>query len=154
MWIIQEMCLAKEARILAGGHSLAWTDFKHYLLMLEHCMSIFHHYGGQGGPSLAQLLVQFRWSQASNPRDKVYSLLGLAPAGDRGLVGGDAGDLYTISTLECYTRVIIALLRQTRDLTLLVHCLTPACLTRRPDLPSWVPDWGYDASMLPPLGSA
>ncbi|RYP34311.1 hypothetical protein DL767_004305 [Monosporascus sp. MG133] len=168
VWIIQEMCLAKEARILADGHWLSWTDFKHFLLMLEHCMkwvvrdvgpnfralirltSIFHHHGGQGGPSLAQLLVQFRWSQASNPRDKVYSLLGLAPPQDRELVGGDADDLYEISTTECYTRVMFALLRQTRDLTLLVHCLAPACLTRQPDLPSWVPDWGYDASSLPP----
>ncbi|KAK4033365.1 heterokaryon incompatibility protein-domain-containing protein [Parachaetomium inaequale] len=143
VWIIQEMCLAKEALILADGHWLSWADFKQFLLTLEHCMkwvvrdvgpnfralirltSIFHHYGGQGGPSLAQLLVQFRWSQASNPRDKV-------------------------STAECYTRVMFALLRQTRDLTLLVHCLAPACLTRRRDLLSWVPDWGYDASRLPP----
>lgn len=168
VWIIQEMCLAKEARILAGHHWLTWSDFKQFLLMLEHCMrwvvrdvgpnfralirltSIFHHYGGQGGPSLGQLLVQFRWSQASDPRDKVYSMLGLAPPQDRALVGGDADDLYKISTAECYTRVMFALLRQTRDLTLLVHCLAPACLARQPDLPSWVPDWGYDASKLPP----
>ncbi|KAK4151849.1 heterokaryon incompatibility protein-domain-containing protein [Chaetomidium leptoderma] len=150
VWIIQELCLAKKARILADGHWLSWTDFKHFLLMLEHCMNIFHHYGGQGGPSLAQLLVQFRWSQASNPRDKVYSLLGLVPPQDRALVGGDPDDLYKISTTECYTRVMFALLRQTRDLTLLVHCLAPAFLTRQRDLPSWVPDWGYDASKLPP----
>ncbi|KAK4126402.1 hypothetical protein N657DRAFT_643187 [Parathielavia appendiculata] len=167
VWIIQEMCLAREARILANGYWLSWTDFKHFLLMLEHCMkwvvrevgpnfrglirltTIFHHHGGRGGPSLAQLLVQFRWSQASNPRDKVYSLLGLAPAEDRGLVSGDADDLYKVSTVECYTRVMFALLQQTRDLTLLVHCLAPACLTRQPDLPSWVPDWAYDASKLP-----
>lgn len=168
VWIIQELCLAREARILADGHWLSWTDFKHFLLMLEHCMkwvvrdvgpnfralirltSIFHHYGGQGGPSLAQLLVQFRWSQASNPRDKVYSLLGLAPSQDCELVGGDTNDLYEISTAECYTRAMFGLLQQTRDLTLLVHCLEPACLTRQRGLPSWVPDWGYDASRLPP----
>ncbi|KAG7288234.1 hypothetical protein NEMBOFW57_007764 [Staphylotrichum longicolle] len=62
-WIIQEMCLAKEARILAGHHWLTWSDFKQFLLMLEHCMSdtrpeIYRGYRASGDSQCPTLILR------------------------------------------------------------------------------------------------
>ncbi len=169
VWVIQEMCLAKNARIFAAQHSLEWDDFKTFLVMVGVCMpwalrdmhanfrdlielsqTCQHPSKTTTAPSLPELLIQFRWSGASDPRDKIYGLLGLIPALDRELSGADSDDMYTISVAECYSRVTFALLQQSRNLSLLVHCLAPRFVTRRDDLPSWVPDWSYDSSHFPP----
>ena len=56
-------------------------------------------------PRLSELLAPFRWSRASDPRDKIYGLSGLIPAHDRELIGVNSEDMYTISIAECYARV-------------------------------------------------
>ncbi len=101
-------------------------------------------------PRLADLLVQFRWSSASDARDKVYGLLGLVTADDRQLPDFGQTDLYNTSVTKCYTLVTFDLLKRSQDLTLLVHCSTPTFIVRDQTLPSWVPEWQYDMEKLPP----
>jgi hypothetical protein len=74
--------------------------------------------------------------ESSDPRDKIYALLGLAK---------DRADLerlglspdYTKSCKELYTTTMAILLEQ-GHISLLSHCQMPK---HQSDLPSWVPDW-------------
>lgn len=79
------------------------------------------------------LLLRFHPFQASDPRDKVYSLLGLA-------VDGDAMNLqvdYTIAPEKLYIKVASRILALYARLDILYHNLPTKTLS----LPSWVPDW-------------
>lgn len=164
VWIIQELCVSKVAQVHMGEQSMPWDDFVLVLLMMERCMSfvvrnletnlralmdlrrLYASEDPASRPHLASLLPQFRWSQATNPLDKVYGLLGLAPSDERNLVDIE----YTLSPSECYTKVMFALLEHSRDLSLLLNCNAPSFAPKKLNLPSWVPDWSYDASNLPP----
>lgn len=157
------MCVAKAVRIHEGRQSISWEYFKLVLMMMERCMTwvqrnldsnfraflevrrLYHEEDQTLRPQLAELLALFRWSRATNKIDKIYGLLGLAPSEDRDLVKVK----YSISPSECYTRVMFALLEQRKDLSLLMDCTVPSFVRRQPTLPSWVPDWSYDASNLP-----
>lgn len=100
-WIIQEVILARELRLLCGEHSVDWSDF------WEECNSHSHvdwsvdyaswrrslfdttfnrlaqarerrkEYAGADG--YASLIRDFGSSQCSDVHDKVYGLLGLLP---------------------------------------------------------------------------
>lgn len=163
VWIIQELCVAKEIRIHTGTDSVLWDDFKWLLLMMERAM--FHDFRGleanvralnelrreyheesASTRRLADLLHRFRWAGATNKLDKVYSLVGLVSTNDRDRVKIE----YSISPAMCYTRVMFDLLVQSRDLSFLTYCNTPSFIRSRiKALPSWVPDWSYDASHMP-----
>lgn len=74
--------------------------------------------------------------ESTDPRDKIFALLGLAA--DREELE-DLGVLpdYTKSCKETYTTAMAALLQQ-GHISLLSFCQTPKIQS---DLPSWVPDW-------------
>ncbi|KAM3080190.1 hypothetical protein ACMFMF_003599 [Clarireedia jacksonii] len=74
--------------------------------------------------------------EATDPRDKIFALLGLAADRDELEELGVHPD-YTKSCKEVYTSTMAALLQQ-GHISLLSLCQTHK---RRPDLPSWVPDW-------------
>ncbi|KAK0735317.1 heterokaryon incompatibility protein-domain-containing protein [Apiosordaria backusii] len=168
VWVIQEMSLASKSRILTGKSSLDWGDFKIFLIMMEHCLPWYLRGMGPnfralngvtrtqraGEPpalhNLSDLLVEFRWSSATDSRDKVYGLLGLLTANERQFFMAELGDKYLITTTHCYTQFAFKLLQQSQDLGFLVQCSAPSFVKRDKTLPSWVPDWQYDATSLPP----
>lgn len=88
-------------------------------------------------PDLLGLLIEFRNSSTTDPRDKVYSLLALVE-GNGGLVPD-----YTISTRECYVRTAYSILQSTMNLRLF-EALPAFSRNRDPDLPSWVPQWNSE----------
>jgi hypothetical protein len=92
--------------------------------------------GRQG--SSDQLLHQL-WSTRSrkseDPRDKVFSLLGLVNATS---INPD----YSLTTLQVYTEVVKLQLKSAHALTFLYN-FEPG----RPDFPSWVPDWSKCTSL-------
>jgi len=106
---------------------------------------VYHEQNSGSQRRLSELLPLFRWSQASDKLDKIYSLLGLVLEIDRRLVPIK----YKIPLQKCYTPFMFALLKQSRDLSLLLHCGTPSFVHGHAPLPSWVVDWSYDASQLP-----
>ena len=81
------------------------------------------------------ILCQARGQQVSDDRDRIYSLLGMAPPGLNIPVD------YNSSVSVVYTQAALAIMRSQGTLAL----LTEASLNRRAegasDLPSWVPDW-------------
>jgi hypothetical protein len=71
--------------------------------------------------------------QATDPRDRVFALLGVA----KDEVAKDIAADYTLSFTEAYIVTAKALLRHGHDDILSLCRNRHAC----PDLPSWVPDW-------------
>ncbi|RBQ76817.1 hypothetical protein VDGD_07411 [Verticillium dahliae] len=82
---------------------------------------------------LSNLLPQFHAFQATDPKDKIFSVLGLAV--DREALGVTVD--YTQATEELYTRVAGSILSLYQDVNFLSNNLG----VKRLDLPSWVPDW-------------
>lgn len=86
LWILQEIGRAKKLRVCFGDGSFAWVDFMHLITM--------HNSDGNTGPlrldrllrqekyneshTLKRLLEEHREAKCSEPRDKVYGLVGLA----------------------------------------------------------------------------
>ncbi|KAK5659690.1 hypothetical protein OQA88_900 [Cercophora sp. LCS_1] len=80
-----------------------------------------------------EVLVLFRWHLSTDPRDKVFSLLGMMR--DVGI----AHD-YTLGVEACHTATARAILESTGTLDLLDFVVSPRPPRRR-RFPSWVPDW-------------
>jgi Heterokaryon incompatibility protein (HET) len=92
---------------------------------------------------ILSLVSEFRTSKATDSRDKIYSLLGLASDGKSMILD------YSISTVQLYVRFAIQDLEdcftlaryqglRRRTLRILNYCLPSPQLR---GLPSWVPDW-------------
>lgn len=100
-WIIQEVFCAREAIILIGGYSLSWEVFAKciawliengYFRILRFHRSIFlanqvlslcsQVLKGQSG-NLHSLFTLYSTSEARDPRDKIYALLGLISEKER-----------------------------------------------------------------------
>ena len=74
--------------------------------------------------------------ESTDPRDKIFALLGLAADREQLEKLGVFPD-YSKSCNETYTTTMVALLQQ-GHISLLSFCQTPKI---QPNLPSWVPDW-------------
>jgi hypothetical protein len=98
--------------------------------------------------ALLDLLIRCRFRQASDPRDKVYALLGIQDVSQSSQAGalGVEPD-YGRSTSEVYRRTAQQLLLQSDNLNILGACTA----TTNQDIPSWVPDWSTTGSSPHPL---
>ncbi|KAI0532103.1 heterokaryon incompatibility protein-domain-containing protein [Xylaria digitata] len=97
-------------------------------------------------------LVHCRFRDATDRRDKVYGVLGLnitagpAVGSKNGNALGITPD-YSSSTREVYCHVARRLIIHSRSLDLLGSC-TPCTDS---ELPTWVPDWGFNSVVARPL---
>lgn len=159
-WVLQELCLGKEVLVLCGESSLDW-DLFHLGFTLaivvgeraregrpEQLLS-----GGMILMMLMRLRLQYpdaQWDHAdmlwllwhvlplhsSDPRDKIYSILGLIDTEE--LQTLNIRPDYTISVEDCYRTATLAIMSSTKNLDVL---LTDRASVSAYNLPSWVPDW-------------
>jgi hypothetical protein len=166
LWIVQEINSARNITILCGRYKIDWLKVvavqntllsDHESLMAQqsstgsmlvqldnrvifwgpkslelprcdHCSSL---------PLLYSLLAKFWSLQTSDPRDKIYALVGLSSARD------DPGFVidYSASIHHVYIDVTKYILLSSRKLNIV-------CSTQRSEteinLPSWVPNWVLD----------
>jgi hypothetical protein len=148
MWVVQEVGASQNVAVQIGGGSLLWQDF----LRVVH----YPHYNGKirienigrvtglekirlgwnngKRQPLRDLLWDTRYRYATDPRDKIYSLLGLMGDPMNKLLQPD----YTKSVSEVFSNATHHLVAQHTS-------LDPICgqqiQGRREDLPSWVPDY-------------
>ena len=155
-WIVQEAAVATDAIHLNGTRSVAWAEFleafaysiqqpslmtiitpgklEYALGLLSACQAV-----QQGtGQSLLDLLLQHRNCGASDPRDKVFALCGLAC--DSGPDSLNVKPDYHRNAAKVYSDVAISILKRSSDLALL-SVPHPSRPSRVAGLPSWVPDW-------------
>ncbi|RYP91114.1 hypothetical protein DL770_002770 [Monosporascus sp. CRB-9-2] len=108
----------------------------------------------QGGESLRKLLIISRSSEATDPRDRIYALLGLLKPGSLEAESKDAITVdYRKPTSEVYTDAMAYIFAQEDGPYFLSGVFLPGVsapaphihglpsTTRQPDLPSWVPDF-------------
>lgn len=93
------------------------------------------------GASLLNALGTFRNRSSGNPRDKVYSLMGLFPESDQ-VVNID----YTVSTEQLFQDFTLAWIQRHQDLRILGH-LNNAVHRVHKDMPSFAVDWSYRPSI-------
>jgi len=99
---------------------ISWTRLKRRILDSPESIPLY------------DLLWQYRCHQATDPRDKIYALLGFLTEDARGELVPD----YTLSKKEVYKRAVLQDVRATKTLKILKgHRSVPA------DLPSWIYDW-------------
>ncbi|CAI0649676.1 unnamed protein product [Colletotrichum noveboracense] len=162
VWVLQEVALARRAILICGKHSIPWSSMEIQRLdrigLLEYSKVAGYHPTLSGldrlppvldfrapafrDPSeLLQLLETTRGSRASDPRDKIFALLGLLTCPEsEGLVAD-----YTKSTGEIYTSVAIWIAQRFG----LPELLRRTCVLRENQPveyrgPQWVPDWASD----------
>jgi hypothetical protein len=158
MWVIQEITLGQRAMILCGTKMLMFqrlamgADVAFRERSLSHifpvCKNGFTNYWRvhtmmryrmrrqQDEPLLLpELLENNVSSEASNPRDMVFALVGLATDTN------SAPELvidYNMPVEDVYTNVVKFHIRQYKSLDMICHSAHPR---KHQNLPSWVPDF-------------
>ncbi|KAM3424451.1 hypothetical protein BST61_g6455 [Cercospora zeina] len=172
IWIVQEAGVSSQILIQCGGQQIDWWAFNFGFLITQklkrvarlgpkshrnlvvmsrtrssiHVGNSMKHMMTTPDPdlSLPSLLSTYRGYEATDPRDKVFALLGIASS-QEGLVPD-----YTKSCEAVYQDVAATLLQQSPHLDLLASCqASPERNANNNNRrPSWVPDWS-DLSRKP-----
>lgn len=167
-WVVQEIWLAKDAILLCGDSSLKWKTFKKAMeyqeawddmgclvrgtkrwemwttLKSRYGLAIHISQKRLLGSKLSDILWNTWDRDATDPRDKVFAILGL--------VGENYSDTlpnidYSKSTEEVYREVASLIITKENSLDIL---LAASGLDNGGNLPSWVPDWRRRANEYRP----
>ncbi|KAE9362704.1 hypothetical protein N431DRAFT_551181 [Stipitochalara longipes BDJ] len=166
VWIIQEVAVAQKICVVHGPETLHWdlVSWGINLLSRYEMVAFFSTLGKFDSPLLlhhagvvfyTRLLIQQReelrladaialcaYFHATDPRDKIFALLGLVT---------DNLDLrawvdYTKSTQEVYLQTTRYLLSQETNTLRILNLAGTGCTRYLENLPSWVPDWSLNES--------
>jgi Heterokaryon incompatibility protein (HET) len=156
LWVIQEIQLAKISSVLQCGYStVSWSHFRSAIISLY--SNVQHSLQAAGLPLIK--IYRFVWplqsadfhellsttaaQLCSNPRDKVYGLLGLTSPS----VLASITPQYSKSVAFVYQDAFFAMVKETQRLDVLESCTRAH---HNPyDLPSWVPDWSLSVDGRP-----
>jgi len=180
-WIVQEVAHAKKATIICGSEKLSWMSLESYFVKYHGTTMIFVQQPELNDPRIFALnracqlviarimnlhetvgwkmtlfsnLSYLSHNQASDPRDKVYGILGLKNNMDHGIIP-DYGKLPCQVYIDA-TRAILkhdsysqidAVVESEQKKRVPQFTLNVICKTVRmgasstAGLPSWVPDW-------------
>ena len=163
VWVIQEAVLPPECKVLVGRYCFSLISLKSLIEMLHakslgallshglgpderakwlqtlvqiaNLVSFLPSETRDEEPSFAHILHKTRVAASSDPRDKVFGILGLSTFSDPETVPD-----YRLSVQEVYCRTARALIKRGDGLKVL---FTAAINARQgmEGLPSWVPDW-------------
>lgn len=159
LWIIQEAVLSHNVSLICGRRCIPWNDMSLFAICMadNHLESLLAFQDGEGADpvlgvtrirmidtmidseasfpkqrTLLSALVQGRSSQATDPRDKVYGIMGMTATAVR--------PDYTSPVKEVYAVAVRNILDvDPSNLIDLLYCVDH----EQPpvDSPSWVPDW-------------
>lgn len=156
LWVIQEVVVAKSATLICGQHSASYSDFLswHRLINIdEHpsalalravCRSSAHlnsvnmamFADNSADPlfTIFHILQRNRYLEATDPRDKIFGLLGLSKSFKDILPSPD----YNQTPTKLFVEVTARFLSRSKSL----YILTGATNANNSlDHPSWVTDW-------------
>ncbi|KAI1738936.1 heterokaryon incompatibility protein-domain-containing protein [Xylaria scruposa] len=173
MWIVQETCKSRAIDVYFGHLTIKWNvlskGIQSYLSPSERQVALPERFIYQiqalfaaqelrdshpDGKNLLSLLHRYRWCRASNPRDKIYGILGLA---SKGPSDPKVEPNYKIDIYTCYRDTTLEIMRASGNLDILQLCPRPRNLKipellkndpRPLELPSWVPDFSYDIEWM------
>lgn len=154
-WIVQEAVIARRLKLVFGKTRIDWN---HLFLVMDHIDKeleatettesnswvpflklgrLRHLEDRSGRVSILKLLENFRHAKSSDPRDKLFSLLGIASDGNLDEFEPD----YSSPISEVTQRFAVGLIRRFSADKQAMLILYRAGLSQSYDLPSWVPDW-------------
>jgi hypothetical protein len=164
LWIRQEVRLAKRAIVICGFGTILWQNFRKAVyclqkkvnasyhlvgiskqLFLDRCQMIYHLCADAGSQSIANLIDEARNCECSDPRDRIYGVLGMFAGGDRSLkIIPD----FQKSIDQVYRDFFLSYLNhfEFSNLGLLASC---EMQDHRSTTPSWVPDWSQKRMARP-----
>jgi hypothetical protein len=160
IWVIQEVAVSTRTAVTVqyGRHTQQWQKLSgswgsHFFRggladdsltkPYEIISSLQRTLWFGGRMRLTDLLEQFRFWKATDPRDKVYALIGLSTG-----AGRDFPIDYTKSVTRVYMDLVIHLISLDKNLDILSHSSVSRTLG---DLPLWAPDWSSGKNdSLPP----
>lgn len=132
IWVVQELVLAKKAVIPLGDSDVLCGRDEAMRLVLRAQGRQLDAFDTRG--SLSYLLTATSHCRSSDPRDRVYGLLGLFRPQDVSRIL-DSDD--SLSWRDCWLGVGAYIVLVEKNLILLTHAVTNQYA---PYLPSWVPD--------------
>ncbi|KAK4465092.1 heterokaryon incompatibility protein 6,OR allele [Cladorrhinum samala] len=168
-WIIQEAALAKHSVVVCGSHYVDWEPFCRavgYAIDLDYFASTSPEiYSALRNIERARrrlavgqfqrpldLLAGFRIFQATDPRDKLFGVLGLLDPADlkvlqlkRADYDMEVRDVYTQAAIDCMA------LEGNLDVLSLGGKFSRSADGSTRTLPSWVPDWTFHQERVKPL---
>jgi hypothetical protein len=158
IWVIQEVSCAKSAMVYCGEDAIPWSVLDNVCDILksaeEQLRYLFYKhpsyirtltYGGPRGlqlsrysptlsaPPLMELLLSHKSKKSTDPKDKVYALVGISSS--RHTFGKID---YSLSMRELYTHTAHHIITTSQKLD--VICVKQHDLIQF-SLPSWAPDW-------------
>lgn len=157
MWVVQELGVADDATFIAsGGRSVSWSNLIRCVCYLHYTLhapvksirnvigmeKIRQGWNGRKRQPLRDLIRECRYRRATDPRDKIFSLLGLM--GDK--LNAYLKPDYSKSVREVYANVALHFIAQSESLDPLCSWQT---FGRQNELPSWVPDYSLDQDLAP-----
>lgn len=135
LWNIQEFCLARKLVLVCGMDRLGWEALQHWKWAYWHHKFVgvdthfsdlldlrTNHWQGEGH-DLADILLITKRCLCTNPRDKIYGILGLISGFDSLLVVD-----YSRTLWQVYQDVMLYRLRSWKDKSLCVTHLSTALL--------------------------
>jgi hypothetical protein len=162
MWVVQELGASNNASILGYGKSVDWESFLRAVYFLNYSLAapvnnirkltglekIRQGWNNGKRQPLRDLIRECRYRNATDPRDKIFSLLGMMGDTMNTFLMPD----YTKSVSEVYANATFHFIEQSGS-------LDPLCgwqsLGRREQLSSWIPDYSLNqdlaASPLVPI---
>lgn len=165
VWVRQELAFSRDAGLLCGEDAVAWEEFEsvvpamlgtqlgfsdgagpryglHHTKLLKHMRAMVRRPGWENEMLAKELLVLLWYCRecgATDPRDKVISVLGLCSPTQQSLLPNID---YSLTTEEIYRWVALASMLMFRNLNVLSHAGSGIASDRGlASLPSWVPDW-------------
>lgn len=151
IWVIQELAVCPQATMLCGRHSIAWEKVEMANHMSDRILAeglsrlITERNDWQQGDreDLVHLLVKHLGAQATNPKDKLYALAGIAESLSEYGLEID----YAIGVEKVFEGVTRSYLGKKGDLDIL--CFTRGYKYASDTTQSWVLDWEYDSENEP-----
>ncbi|KAH7310863.1 heterokaryon incompatibility protein-domain-containing protein, partial [Stachybotrys elegans] len=165
VWCIQELVMASNPILVSRDSTLTWNSFSKTVLAFRQQFKAYQkdqsfenfyllndirqRFKKKTKASLLELMFLTRGFQATDPRDKLFALVGLA--GDVLSSDWEVTPNYNLSVLEVYRQFALWHLTRKRQLGILSfgrnHDL--ASLPALEGLPSWVPDLTRPGSAAP-----
>jgi len=134
LWVIQEFSCAKVyPTVYLGPHAIGWEFFGQLMHTNTHDrLTLFHHLRTQEDQNLLDLLFMAKIFHCSDPRDRIYALLGLAKEGPMRIVPD-----YSKPVAEVYAEATLYLIKEEQNVDVL---LDDRLMRTGGEYPSWVPD--------------
>lgn len=154
IWIIQEIAVSSNSvSLFWGQYCLSWEEYfaaAYTFACLEVRKANLHQPLGafpalvmaalqlraSKSTPLISLLDQYRRKDSTDPRDKVFALLGIAGSKDVSSLSCKVD--YNMTVVEVYTNLASSYIQRDDNLDILSYT---QCGPGIPGLPSWVPDW-------------